>query len=385
MIKIEGHILQQLESAYGLHISDVEVMRSGYNDVFQLVTDKGKKALKVSDKTREHVQFEQGFIKSLIEAGFTGVPVPVSIEKPDAVDEVIEDTIAIIEGRPYLLFEWIGGEEYGGGLEQITSAGENLAKFHEVSGQILEQRLTEGKTDYISIRSQWGDLVVRFPPQGNGQDVQGNDIWSEHIRQAYSPKQLRVPTVHYEWSLTDNSEVGKFVRDCAPFVERKLAQIKNGLYGMGFRCEETESGIMYHFPVPKVIVHADYAPQNLKFKENRVCAILDFDNANARERMYDVSWGLATFSAEGDGTLNHDKLTAFLRGYASVSPLRVAEAGIILYEIYTRCMETMYWPAEKYRKGQHWRLDFASHDFEIIKWLDSNESQIIDIIHKAIS
>ncbi len=377
------NIISQLEETYSFQVLNCARMKSGYNYVYKLKTNKGLKVLKISDKTKEHVKFDQDFIKSLIDADFTHVPLPVPIKKPTRIDEVIDDTIAIIGDRAYLLFEWIDGDDYNGNFEQIISAGENLSKFHHLSGEILQHRLKEGETDYGSIRSSWGDLVVRFPPIGKGKTIQGDDIWSNHVRQNFNHKQLRTPNVHYEWSQKDNSMVAEFVRNCTPFVEKKLVQIKKSLYEMGFRCEQIEQDIMYCFPVPKAIVHADYAPQNLKFNHNKICAMLDFDNANARERMYDVSWGLATFCTEKNGEMNLRKIEAFIRGYVSASPLSEIELKIIPYEIYTRCFETMYWPAEKYINNKPWRLDFAEHDYHITKWLNKHEQLVLNCIYKA--
>ena len=377
---------QRLEDAFDLTILNFEILPSGYNRVYKLKTDKGTKALKISEKfkRKEHTLFEHGFLKSLIEYGFDIVPAPLQIYNPDSLDEVVGDTIAVIDNRLYSIFNWLDGNGYDGSFMHLFGAGVNLANYHQVAASILENRLQAGKTDYQSIRSEWGDITARFPPIGaaNAQNQNfSEDLWSAHIKRTYKPKIYRAPSVFYNQALQNQaSPVDKLIIDCVDFVDRKIEEVRISLFKLGFRCNETENGLLYYFPLPKAIAHSDYAPQNIKFDGNKVNVMLDFDNANARERAYDIAWALATFCANDDQSLNYSKISSFLDGYLKISKLSSDEIAVLPYEIYTRCIETMYWPVEKYYSGKPYRLDYALKDYAIIRWLDTNEKELTKFI-----
>lgn len=368
-----------IERTFGLSITAMQQVRSGNNDVFKLETDLGIKALKISDKSSAHVRFEQEFLVSLAEAGFRNIPQALRVVDASNIDDVVSDTIAVVGQRPHRVFDWIDGSECQGDIQKIQQAGQFLAQFHEVSHDILQHRLQTGQTDNASIRSQWGDLVVRYPPEGTGELIEGYDLWSDHVRQTYSFKPLRSPTVYLERAVGDASDVGSLVRDCAPLVAQMIDKTKRHLYDLGFRCESMRGQLVYHCPLPLAIVHSDYAPQNVKFGDKGEVTMLDLDNANARERVYDIAWGLAMFSAEPSGELAMAKMQAFLRGYTSVTSLHELEAAVIPCEIYTRCIETIYWAVRNHYFSHAGSLAYARHDYNIMKWLACNEDDVLQI------
>lgn len=161
-----ANYFSRLGLAFGLVILESQRLPSGYNEVYKLKTDRGIKALKISDKNKEHILFEHNFLKSLVEYGFDIVPLPLQVIDKDSLDDVVGDTIAVIDHNFFSIFNWLEGDNYNGSNEHLFSAGINLAKYHKVAGSILEERLQAKRTDYQSIRSEWGDLVVRYTPLG---------------------------------------------------------------------------------------------------------------------------------------------------------------------------------------------------------------------------
>jgi homoserine kinase type II len=84
---------------------------------------------------------------------------------------------------------------------------------------------------------------------------------------------------------------------------------------------------------PKQIVHADWHPGNMLFRDNHVVAVIDYDSARLLPRIIDVANGALQFSIIGgdeDVTKWPDKLDEsrfkrFLRGYDQVMLLSEAE------------------------------------------------------------
>ena len=74
------------------------------------------------------------------------------------------------------------------------------------------------------------------------------------------------------------------------------------------------------------IVHGDWHPGNMLFRNRRVAAVVDYDSARLQHRVADLANGALQFSilaGADDSTawpdrLDERRLTAFVRGYASV-------------------------------------------------------------------
>jgi homoserine kinase type II len=88
---------------------------------------------------------------------------------------------------------------------------------------------------------------------------------------------------------------------------------------------------------PKQIVHADWHPGNMLFRDNRVVAVIDYDSARLLPRIIDVANGALQFSIIGGDDdvskwpdyLDESRFKRFLRGYDEVMLLSQAEIRTI--------------------------------------------------------
>ena len=88
---------------------------------------------------------------------------------------------------------------------------------------------------------------------------------------------------------------------------------------------------------PKQIVHADWHPGNMLFRENRVVAVIDYDSARNLPRVIDIANGALQFSIIGGDEdvskwpeyLDESRFKRFLRGYDEVNLLSEAEIKTI--------------------------------------------------------
>ncbi len=84
---------------------------------------------------------------------------------------------------------------------------------------------------------------------------------------------------------------------------------------------------------PKQIVHADWHPGNMLFRDNHVVAVIDYDSARLLARIIDVANGALQFSIIGGDEdvskwpdkLDEGRFKRFLRGYDQVMLLSEAE------------------------------------------------------------
>jgi homoserine kinase type II len=84
---------------------------------------------------------------------------------------------------------------------------------------------------------------------------------------------------------------------------------------------------------PRQIVHADWHPGNMLFRDNRIVAVIDYDSARQLPRIVDIANGALQFSIiGGDEDVNkwpeyidESRFKRFLRGYDEVMLLSQAE------------------------------------------------------------
>jgi homoserine kinase type II len=87
---------------------------------------------------------------------------------------------------------------------------------------------------------------------------------------------------------------------------------------------------------PERIVHSDWHPGNLLFRNEKVIAVIDYDTVRLSRRGVDVANGALQFSivAGGDPVkwpdhLDERRFQAFLSGYESLAPLSEVERRCI--------------------------------------------------------
>jgi homoserine kinase type II len=88
---------------------------------------------------------------------------------------------------------------------------------------------------------------------------------------------------------------------------------------------------------PKQIVHADWHPGNMLFRENRVVAVIDYDSARLQPRVLDIANGALQFSIIGGDEdiskwpdyVDESRFKRFLRGYDEAMLLSQAEIRCI--------------------------------------------------------
>ncbi|MCY2932483.1 MAG: phosphotransferase, partial [Planctomycetota bacterium] len=199
------------------------------------------------------------------------------------------NSMLVLGEHIYEMFEYIPGDIYDASLASTLHAGHILGLYHKL--------LRDFTSDYA-------------PPTGSYHNA---DAIRQAVRNTVRslPMTARPPAEELEKTVKELEEAYLF---CAATVN------KLGLPGW-----ETQ------------VVHGDWHPGNMLFRDKRVVAVIDYDAARKQQRAIDLANGALQFSILGGGEdpaqwvdyLDQNRFKRFLRGYDSVNVVSVAELKAI--------------------------------------------------------
>lgn len=245
-----------------------------------IVAERGKYLLKRRDAAHcdpERIRFAHALQAHLKRAGF---PAPGVIPTRSG-----GRTFLRVGEHVYELFEFVAGQRYRATPTEAWSAGETLAEFHAAAAS-LEARGPVPRADYH-------DNTV--------------------VRRAFDS-----------------------IRALAPGMEGAASA---GILQRLHRAYDTASraAAACGLPTfPPAVIHCDWHPGNMLFREGRVAAVIDYDTARVSRRVIDVANGALQFSLVGGEDVRDwpdepdlDRFGAFLSGYESRSRFQPGERDAI--------------------------------------------------------
>ena len=190
-----------------------------------------------------------------------------------------------LRGTVYELFEYIPGQSYPTTLEATFEAGRVLSLYHKL---------------LHDFRSEWQPSGISY-----------------HLAPSVEQGLKAIPA-----ALTAADSVAGPVLQFLMESYRHAAQMANAIGLDGW---------------PKQIVHADWHPGNMLFKDNRVVAVIDYDAARVQPRVIDIANGALQFSIIGGDEdirtwpdyIDESRFKRFLRGYDEVMLLSEAEVRTV--------------------------------------------------------
>jgi len=201
------------------------------------------------------------------------------------------NSMLLLGGAIYEMFEYIQGTNYDASLEATNSSGRILGLYHKL--------LTGFRSDYR-------------PPTGSYHNQPAiQQAVRNSIRNLPAEK---LPAADVMSTVVQNLDDA--YRECA-------AQANNlGLDKWGLQ-----------------IVHGDWHPGNMLFRDKHVVAVIDYDTARSQQRVIDLANGALQHSIIGGGDdparwpeyVDENRFKRFLRGYDSVNVVSVAELKAIPY------------------------------------------------------
>lgn len=201
------------------------------------------------------------------------------------------NSMLVLNNRIYEMFEYITGGNYSGSLDETSSAGKILGLFHKL--------LLNFQSDYA-------------PPKASYHDA---PVISEAIRNTVTSLPL------------EGRPEPDVLTKTVTFLEQAYRHCAEQANKLGIN------------QWPLQIVHGDWHPGNMLFRDNYVVAVIDYDTARLQQRVLDLANGAIQFSIIGGGDdpnawpdyLDESRLKRFLRGYDSVNVISRDEIRVSPY------------------------------------------------------
>jgi len=247
------------------------------------------------------------------------------------------ESMLSIGGRMYELFEFIRGENYDFSLHATFEAGQGLALFHKI---------------LAGVEPDW-------QPPGSGYHR------SPHV----APNLDFIPH-----RLGDES----IAQVCADLKEAYIRA-----------AERAESAGFSEWP--RQIIHGDWHPGNMLFRDSKVVAVIDYDTARVQPRALDIANGTLQFSI----TRNPDdpstwpdepdegRLKRFCRGYdaAATDLISTRELEALPWLMMEAVIAEAALPiAAQGRFGRLPAIPFLQMVQRKVRWLESNCDRIARLV-----
>ncbi|HUS93442.1 MAG TPA: phosphotransferase [Phycisphaerae bacterium] len=251
------------------------------------------------------------------------------------------NSMLVWEGCIYEMFEYIQGGGYDASLGQTFHAGRILGLYHKL--------LQDFHSDYQ-------------PPTGSYHNAKA-------IEQAIRNTVASLPIASRPAPEDLNGTVGfleKAYRSCAEQTEK-----------LGLPNWQSQ------------IVHGDWHPGNMLFRDENIVAVIDYDAARLQQRVIDFANGALQFSILGGGDdpttwpdyLDQSRFKRFMRGYDSVNVISVAELKAAPFLMCEAMIAEAVLPIAA--TGSFGRLDgfaFLQMVAKKVKWILSHFSELLKVL-----
>ena len=238
----------------------------------------------------------------------------------------------------YELFEYIPGQSYPQTLESTFDSGRVLALYHKLLHDFRSEWQPASGSYHAAPSVEQGLKLIPNAVQGGG----------------------------------DGADVGELLR----FLQES--------YRHAAQTGEHEGLDRW----PKQIVHADWHPGNMLFRDNRVVAVIDYDSARLLPRIIDVANGALQFSIIGGDEdlskwpeyLDETRYRRYLRGYDEVMLLSEAEIRAIPWLMIEALIAEAVFPiAATGTFGRLEGLSFLQMVQRKVYWMQRSAEKLIEI------
>ena len=238
----------------------------------------------------------------------------------------------------YELFEFIPGQGYPQTLESTGDSGRVLALYHKLL-EVFQSQYT--------------------PPSG-----------SYHNAPSVEAGLKAIASGRAAGGLGGGPEVGPLLQFLLDSYRHAAATVE----GLGIE------------QWPKQIVHADWHPGNMLFRENRVVAVIDYDSARLLPRIIDTANGCLQFSILGGDEdvarwpdhMDEPRFKRFVRGYDDVMLVSQGELSVIPWLMIEALIAEAVFPIAA--TGTFVRIDglaFLQMVQRKVYWLQRNAERLV--------
>jgi homoserine kinase type II len=241
----------------------------------------------------------------------------------------------------YEMFEYIPGQGYPQTLEATFDAGRVLALYHKLLEDFKSEWRPPGGSYHMASAIEQGlkTIAANLPVGPNNENADVHHLLS-HLLKSY---RKAATTAHQE-----------------------------GIEAW-----------------PRTIVHADWHPGNMLFRDNRIVAVIDYDSARLLPRVIDIANGLLQFSIIGGDDdvakwpdhLDENRFKRFAAGYDQVTLLSEAEIKVIPYLMIEALIAEAVFPiAQTGSIGRLEGLPFLQMVLRKVSWMEQNYEKMTKLL-----
>jgi Ser/Thr protein kinase RdoA (MazF antagonist) len=250
------------------------------------------------------------------------------------------NSMLMLHDRIYEMQEYIIGSIYDGSPDATEEGGHALGLYHKL--------LMDFQSDFEPVTASYHNAkAIHQSIQMTAQTLQ--------------------PQIEEDPSLADTID---FLQDCY------------------YSCAETVNKLGLR-EWPSQIVHGDWHPGNMLFRDNLVVAVIDYDTARLQPRVIDLANGALQFSmvgggenpADWPGKLDLNRFGRFLMGYDAVNVITTDELRAIPYLMGEAMIAEAAIPIAQ--TGEFGRFDGANFLRMIrnkIQWIFDNLEDLVNIL-----
>lgn len=156
--------------------------------------------------------------------------------------------------------------------------------------------------------------------------------------------------------------------------------------------------------LPQLAIHCDYHPGNLKFRDERVVGVFDFDWSKIDARCFDVAlavtYACTTWEGKEDGDLLPRRAALFLSSYQQEAaagregpgapgpgPLTEKEAGFLPNMIRASNLYVLNWDVDDYyikKPNPFEYLIYLQHNVRTMRWIEGNWDELVATVRSAL-
>jgi Ser/Thr protein kinase RdoA (MazF antagonist) len=254
------------------------------------------------------------------------------------------------EGRVYELHQYIEGADFTpDDLAEVAAAGAMLARLHRAT----EQLQPSGRKDWPRY----------FDPK----------VSTKSLKEAR--RKLRGPSPG----------------DLSPYTPGEVDQTLGRLLQEAKDCERGLPDRAY-WALPQAVIHGDWHPANLRFRDGQVIGVFDFDWVGRQPRMVDVTDGLLFFGSVREGRLDGgdiwsltqpytpdlERMRVFLQAYRAHVPLERAELAALPNLLRQRALYNRVDPmVRKVPEERQLAFLVAGRVSEPLDWISAHEPVLV--------
>jgi homoserine kinase type II len=254
---------------------------------------------------------------------------------PNLVPDRRKQTMLVLDGRIYELFEFIPGEGYNQSLDSTGDAGRVLGLYHKL--------LADFDTPFD-------------PPTGSYHAAASVEQGFDRVLQHFAGK--------------------TYVEGNCRFLLDSYLHARDSANDAGL--DEW----------PSQVVHGDWHPGNMLFRQGRVAAVIDYDSARFLPRIIDAANGALQFSILGGGEdlsswpeyPDQARFKRFLRGYDNVNLLSEAEVKSVPWLMIEALIAEAVFPIAA--TGQFGKLEGAGF-LDMVKrkvvWFQKHADALVEV------